>query len=232
MVAASTGGHGKTQAEKESKETASTASAEGGSRFRSWLWENVKSIAVAAVLFLIVRAFVIQAFRIPSASMEDTLLIGDFLFVNKFLYGAKVPGLNSRLPGFRDIERGDVVVFKNPVDRKTDYIKRCVAVAGDTVAVRDYMLHINGEPQQEQYVKLTPSIDPRTRSWGPYVVPPEHFFAMGDNRNNSRDSRFFGSDGAREYAVPNDLVVGKAMIIYFSHDNWVPRLNRMFDLVR
>ncbi len=196
--------------------------------FKTWLWDQVKSLGIALVLFLIVRTFLIQAFRIPSASMEDTLLIGDFLFVNKFLYGAKVPGLNTRLPGFRDVQRRDIVVFKNPVDRKTDYIKRCVGVAGDTILVRNSVLYVNSEPQVEPYVKLMPSLDPRARNWGPYVVPPRHFFAMGDNRNNSRDSRYFGTDGAPEYAVPVDLIVGKAMFIYFSHDHWVPRLKRMF----
>ena len=96
----------------------------GRSRFRTWLWENIKSVAVALLLFLIVRAFIIQAFRIPSQSMEDTLLVGDFLFVNKFLYGAKVPGLNARLPAIRDIHRGDVVVFKNPTETARDTANR------------------------------------------------------------------------------------------------------------
>lgn len=207
---------------------------------KSKLRENVESIGSAIVLFLIVRTFVLQAFRIPSESMEDTLLKGDFLFVNKFLYGAKVPGIGSRLPGFRDMRRGDVVVFKNPSDRRTDYIKRCVAIEGDTVEVRNNVLYVNGDPQEEPYVKLSGPAAPAAMNWPwdapSYIVPEDHFFAMGDNRNNSRDSRFFAEHNAPTSAVPEELVVGKAMFIYCSLDParyyLVPRLSRMFRAVK
>jgi signal peptidase I len=195
----------------------------------------------ALILFLIFRTFIIQAFRIPSESMEDTLLVGDFLFVSKLHYGAMVPGVNKRLPGFRDMERGDVVVFKNPVDRKTDYIKRCVAIPGDTVQVRNNVLFINGDPQDEPYVKLENRGGPIdfAMNWPPngahYVVPEEHFFAMGDNRLNSQDSRFFDyRQRAGESAVPKELVVGKAMFIYASFDPdryYLPRISRMLDVI-
>jgi len=210
------------------------------------LRENVESLGSALILFLIFRTFVIQAFRIPSESMEDTLLVGDFLFVSKLHYGAMVPFINKRLPGFRDMERGDVVVFKNPVDRKTDYIKRCVAIPGDTVQVRNNILFVNGDAQEESYVKLESQRGQDVSlaaNWPPrhgfYVVPEDHFFAMGDNRLNSADSRFFhyrGSNGRRaeESAVPKELVVGKAMFIYASFDPdkyFLPRLSRMLDVI-
>jgi len=204
--------------------------------------ENVESLGTAIILFLIFRTFVLQAFRIPSESMQDTLLEGDFLFVSKFTYGAKLPFTNTRLPGLRSLERGDIIVFKNPNDRKTDYIKRCVAVAGDTVMVRDNGLYINGDRQSEPYTKYVGNGHPLATNWPQdqpfYVVPPEHFFAMGDNRNNSADSRFrwqSRNGHTFEPAVPKDLVVGKALFIYASFDpehHYLPRFRRMFRLVR
>jgi signal peptidase I len=202
--------------------------------------ENVESAGTAILLFLIVRTFFFQAFRIPSESMEDTFLKGDFLFVNKMLYGAKVPFSDFRLPGIRGVERGDVVVFKFPVDRKTDYIKRCVAVAGDSLRVDNNNLYVNGELVDEPYARFKGTANSKYASWPPqggqYVVPNGHYFAMGDNRNNSQDSRFFAEKGAPEYAVPEELLVGKAMFIYYSADPWYNvigvRLGRMFRAVR
>jgi signal peptidase I len=179
------------------------------------LWQHVKSFGIAILLALVFRQFVVQAFRIPSESMRDTLLIGDFLFVNKFLYGAKLPYMDARLPGIRDPKRGDIIVFISPFDGR-DFIKRCVAVAGDTVEVREKVLYLNGDPQQESYVRieseamLAASRAPRD-FMAPYVVPPDHLFMMGDNRDNSHDSRFWG-------ALPVRMVKGKAMFIYFSVD--------------
>lgn len=211
-------------------------------RSRKPKWrENVESLGTAVILFLIVRTFFIQAFRIPSESMEDTLLKGDFLFVNKFLYGAKIPLINVRLPGFRDVEAGDVVVFKSPTDGR-DYIKRCVAVGGDTLAVRDNVLYVNRVAQVEPYVKYEGQPRAEAKNWPQrapyYVVPEDHFFAMGDNRNNSSDSRFFARAvaGRRiESAVSEDLLVGKAIFIYCSLDparHYLPRFSRIFRAVR
>jgi signal peptidase I len=225
-----------TSKKAQSEETERTGKA---ARSKPRWRENVESLGTAVILFLIVRTFFIQAFRIPSESMEDTLLKGDFLFVNKFLYGAKIPFLDSRLPGVRDVNRGDVVVFKSPTDGR-DYIKRCVAVEGDTLAVRDNTLYINGEAQVEPYVKFEGRPQSDAENWPPrgraYVIPEDYFFAMGDNRNNSSDSRFFASRGRNiEPAVPEDLLVGKAIFIYCSLDPeryYLPRLGRMFRAVR
>ncbi len=217
------------------------ATAEPARPPKSKLRENVESLAWAVVLFLIFRTFVLQAFRIPSESMEDTLLKHDFLFVSKFTYGATLPFTSYRLPGLRDMERGDVVVFKNPGDDRTDYIKRCVAIAGDTVQVIDDVLYINNVPQDEPYVKLDGVGQPAAVNWPGgghyYVVPEDSFFAMGDNRHNSSDSRFFRQRyrHLRESAVPFENVVGKALFIYASFDGdkyFLPRLGRMFRPVK
>ena len=175
----------------------------------------VQSFAVAIALALFFRQFVLQAFRIPSQSMESTLLVGDFLFVNKFLYGAQLPFSETRLPDVRPPRRGDIIVFKPPQENR-DFIKRCVGVAGDTIEVRNKDLYVNGKLQVEPYVQ---HLDRHVQGpgstnrdfFGPYVVPPGHLFMMGDNRDNSADSRFWGPE-------PISRVKGKAMFIYFSVD--------------
>jgi len=184
---------------------------------REWkrLWQHSQSFLIAILLALVFRQFVVQAFRIPSESMRDTLLVGDFLFVNKFLYGAKLPFMDTRLPRVRPPQRGDIIVFISPLDGR-DFIKRCVAVAGDTVEMRNKVFYLNGKAQQESYVRHEDrnTLPPGTASrdfMAPYVVPPEHLFMMGDNRDNSHDSRFWG-------ALPNRMVKGKALFIYFSID--------------
>jgi len=187
----------------------------GMKRRREGFRSYVNSFGFAILLALVFRQFVIQAFRIPSQSMEDTLLVGDFLFVNKFLYGAKLPFMETRLPRVRAPKRGDIIVFKSPQDGR-DFIKRCVAVAGDTVEVRAKVLYLNGKPQTEPFVKHQPGLRPpgsdRRDYFGPFVVPPGNLFMMGDNRENSADSRYWG-------ALPLGLVKGKAMFIYFSIDS-------------
>jgi len=206
---------------------------------KSKLRENVESIGSAVILFLIFRTFVLQAFRIPSESMEDTLLIGDFLFVSKLHYGAMVPGINKRLPGFRDMERGDVVVFKSP-ETGQDFIKRCVAIEGDTLRLLHDTLYINGVAQDEPFTRHSKRFaHPAAESWPLrppyyYVVPEDHFFAMGDNRHNSHDSRFFGMAPGIDHAVPKKLVVGKAMFLYASFDPdryYLPRFTRFFRII-
>jgi signal peptidase I len=188
--------------------------------------EYAEIIATAVVLAMIVRTFIIQSYHIPSESMEDTLLKGDFLCANKFLYGAKAPFIDWRLPAVRDPRPGDIVIFKFPGDEKTDYIKRCVAVSGQTVEVKDTKLFIDGVEQMEDYVKF---MDRQRKDFGPYVIPEGHIFVMGDNRDNSWDSRFF-----RPHAVDRKLLRGKALFIYFSVQKRFPwiRFNRIGDIIR
>jgi signal peptidase I len=177
--------------------------------------EYAEALIVAVILALFIRTFFFQAFRIPSGSMEDTLLIGDYLFVNKFLYGAEVPFTGGkRLPGFREPERGDIIVFRYPKTEKEDYIKRCIGVEGDTIVYRDKILYVNGEEQDEQFTKLDDRISMQRphNQFGPLVVPEGHLFMMGDNRDHSSDSRFWGT-------VDKRLLRGKAIFIYWSWDN-------------
>jgi signal peptidase I len=203
-------------------------------RVRSKFREYVEAIVVAVAIALFFRQFVIQAFRIPSSSMESTLLVGDFLFVNKFVYGAQIPVVNRRLPAIRPPHRGDIIVFKSPTDGR-DFIKRCVAVAGDTVEMRAKVLYLNGKPQQEPYTQHTDRTlllpTQSTRDFmGPIVIQAGHIFMLGDNRDNSHDSRFWG-------ALPVPNVRGKAMFIYFSIDTvrgFLPphlRWTRIGDLI-
>jgi signal peptidase I len=201
-------------------------------RPKSLLREYVEAIVYALLLTVALRAFVLQAFRIPSESMLDTLLVGDYLFVNKLDYGAKVPFTETRLPGFRKPQRGDVIVFQYPEDPRRDYIKRCVALGGQTIEVKDKVLYVDGQKQVEPYVKhIDPSnhpasSDPRD-NFGPYQVPPGHLFMMGDNRDNSNDSRFWGP-------VNMSLVKGRAMFLYWSWDGerrW-PRFHRILTAIR
>ena len=182
--------------------------------FRSTIREYAEAGLWAVVLTFVLRAFVIQAFRIPSESMVPTLLTGDFLFVNKFEYGPKIPFTHIRLPGFRAPHRGDVIVFQYPGDPKKDYIKRCMATGGETIEVRNKQVIVNGDTLREPYVihqdpsTRPPGFEPRD-NFGPYTVAPGELFMMGDNRDNSNDSRFWGP-------VKMDLVKGRALFIYFS----------------
>jgi len=183
-------------------------------RQKATVVEYIEAILWALVLTLFLRAFVIQAFRIPSESMVPTLLVGDFLFVNKFEYGAKIPFTHIRLPGLRAPRRGDVIVFQWPVNPSKDFIKRCIATGGQTVEVRNKQVIVDGDTLKEPYaVHIDPGVHPPgydvRDTFGPYTVRPGELFMMGDNRDNSNDSRFWGP-------VSMDLVKGRAMFIYFS----------------
>jgi signal peptidase I len=185
------------------------------------LWEYIQSFGIALILALIIKCSVVEAYKIPSGSMEDTLLIGDFLLANKFIYGAKIPLLPVHLPAIREPKPGDIVIFKYPRDPKVNYIKRCVAVEGQTVEIRNKMLYVDGkrfpDPPLSKYTDRgtrSPGRDPRD-NFGPYKVPKGHLFMMGDNRDNSADSRYWGP-------LPRELVLGKAMIIHWS---WAPDPN-------
>lgn len=191
-------------------------------RKKSFLREYSEIILMAVVLAFFVRTFFVQAFKIPSESMEDTLLVGDFLFANKFVYGAKLPFVKAHLPAVRDPKPGDIIIFKYPGDNKTDYIKRCVALAGQTVELRGTDLYVDGVLQEEDYAKYE-----HGSHFGPYKVPEGHVFMMGDNRDNSADSRVWGP-------LDTHLILGKAMFIYFSwngRDKRV-RFGRIGDIIR
>jgi signal peptidase I len=190
---------------------------------KSKLHEYVEIIVTALALALVVRAFIIQSYHIPSESMEDTLLKGDFLFANKFIYGAKVPFVDVWLPKVRDPKPGDVVIFKFPGDRKTDYIKRCIAVAGQTVELKGTHLYIDGVEKREPYAKYERG---GIRDFGPYKVPRGYIICLGDNRDNSADSRYWGP-------LDKKLLRGEALFLYFSVDyqkHWI-RFRRIGKLI-
>lgn len=172
--------------------------------------EWVESIVIAFVLAILIRAFFIQAFKIPSGSMIPTLLVGDRLMVNKLRYGPKVPFTNKRLPGFGSIKRGDVIVFIFPEDKKRDFIKRVIAFSGETVEIRDGDIFINGEmveiPKVNQFYYFNRGS--YGREGKPVTVPEGNVFVLGDNSGSSHDSRFWGF-------VPEINIVGKAEFIYW-----------------
>ncbi len=208
-----------------------------------WMWDWTKSIFIALLLFLFVRTFMVEAFQIPTASMENTLLVGDFLLVNKMVYGAEIPGTPIHLPAFDEPSRGDVVVFEPPPSAgqvpHTNYVKRIVGAPGDTLAMRSGNLYVNGSKIDEPYVKngrrgsdvrtaafswqrgylVSPrggrAYRPTRDNWGPIYVPEDRFFVMGDNRSNSEDSRYWGF-------VPAEAIKGRPMIVYYSYERRRP----------
>ena len=178
--------------------------------------ENIEAIIIAVVLALFIRAFVVQAFKIPSGSMEPTLLIGDHLLVNKFIYGITIPFTDKKLFEFVTPKRGDVVVFIYPEDPSKDFIKRVIAVEGEQISIRDKKIYINGKRIEDPYgVYRDPNVvsgwgnEISRDNFGPVTVPPHSLFVMGDNRDKSFDSRFWGY-------VDINKVKGKAFIIYWS----------------
>lgn len=196
------------------------------------LWDWVKTILFALLLALFIRTFFVQAFKIPSGSMIPTLLIGDHILVNKFIYGVRNPLTREIWIKGKEPQRRDIVVFIFPKNRKLDFIKRVIGLPGEVVEIRNKKVFINGVPLDEPYVQYTdPNILPREISprdnFGPVRVPPGHLFVMGDNRDQSHDSRFWGF-------VPIRDVKGKAFIIYFSWDreNFRIRWRRIGKLIR
>ena len=193
--------------------------------------EYSEAFAVALILAILVRAFSFQAFEIPSGSMEPTLLVGDHILVNKFIYGVRIPFTDKRWPMLREPRRGDVIVFVYPVDRSKDFIKRVVAVGGDTVEIIDKKVIINGMEVADSHAHFySNAIYPRYENprdnMGPIKVPHDRLFVMGDNRDHSYDSRFWGF-------VPLRNVVGEAFIIYWSSRNIINvRWNRTFKVIR
>jgi len=190
---------------------------------KSTLREYFESIVIAVILALFIRTFVVQAFKIPTGSMEENLLIGDHLLVNKFVFGPSATPLERALLPMGSLRRNDVVVFKYPEEPDRDFIKRVIGLPGETVELREKKVYINGTPLNEPYVHLlqpprtggsefneVTSFDVRER-YGPVTVPPNQYFVMGDNRDNSQDSRYWGF-------LPRDLVKGKALVIYWSYE--------------
>jgi len=187
-----------------------------GVRQKGKLREYVEAFAIALLIALLVRTFVIQAFKIPSGSMENTLLVGDHIFVNKFLYGYHVPYTEGRVLAFSVPKREDIIVFVFPEDPSKDFIKRVIAVPGDTLEIRDKVVIINGEPLQETYTRFADGnamngIVRGRDNMHPVTVPKGKYFVMGDNRDRSYDSRFWGF-------VDEEAIIGKALFIYFSLD--------------
>jgi signal peptidase I len=213
------------------------------------VWENVKGILGAVVLFFFIRAFFFEAYRIPSGSMIPSMLVGDWLFVNKLRFGPHIPFTNVNLPGYAEPARYDIAVFISPpqVDQPWDptptLVKRIVGMPGDTLHMRDARLYVNGIEQRQGYgassepgdpnevsplfdwqkqVALSSSrfgaapVQPTHDNWGPLVVPPSHYFMMGDNRYNSKDSRYWG-------VVPRENIRGRPLFVYYSWDPDSPR---------
>ena len=189
---------------------------------KSVVREYFESIVIAVILALFIRTWVVQAFKIPTGSMENNLLIGDHLLVDKFIFAPTSTSLERRLLPIRPLRRGDIVVFKFPEDPYRDFIKRCIGLPGDTIEVVDKELILNGKPVDDS--SYTWHVDPfiiprspflqnnRTRdNFGPYTVPAGHYFCMGDNRDNSNDSRVWG-------AVPREYVKGRAFMVYWSFE--------------
>ena len=188
---------------------------------KSVVREYFESIVIAVILALFVRTWVVQAFKIPTGSMENNLLIGDHLLVNKFVFGPTPLAIGRKMLPVRPIRRGDIVVFKYPDEPDRDFIKRVIGLPGETIELKNKKVHVNGTPLDEPYVHfLTPpsndyqevtSYDLRER-FGPVTVPPDRYFVMGDNRDNSQDSRYWGF-------LPRDYVKGKALVIYWSYES-------------
>ena len=212
----------------------SKKSSENGARTKkkSSLRENIEAILVAIVLALFIRTFIIQAFKIPSGSMKQTLQIGDHILVNKFIYGIKMPFLMTTIVPINNPERGDIVVFKFPEDADKDFIKRVIGIAGDVVECRDKQVYINHKRLNHDFGIHTDSniisrgVQPRD-NFGPVVVPENSLFVMGDNRDHSYDSRFWGF-------VDLKALKGKALIIYWSWDkeNFGVRWNRIGQILK
>jgi signal peptidase I len=179
--------------------------------------EYAESIIVAVILALIIRTFIVQAFKIPSGSMEDTLLVGDHLLVCKFLYGTKIPFTDTKILKIRDPKRGDVIVFEYPEDPSKDFIKRVVGLPGDVVEGKDKKVFVNGKPFENPHeIHKEKDIIPKAQNprdtFGPITVPADSYFVMGDNRDRSYDSRFWG-------VVKSPKIKGLAFIKYWSWDS-------------
>lgn len=217
----------------------------GAKTKKQHLREVVEAIVVALILALFIRTFAVQAFKIPSASMEDTLLIGDHILVSKFAYGLQVPRpamiklMGVTVPFFEtqlwtswgNVRQGDVVVFRYPGDRSKDYIKRVIGLPGDTVELKNKVVYVNGEKMNDPWGvnkgTMYGEYSERVFNFGPFKVPEGQVFVMGDNRDRSYDSRYWGT-------VPINDIKGRAFIIYWSwnKDNHWARFSRIAHIIR
>ncbi len=193
-------------------------------RTQSTAREWYESLLVAGIFVLFVRTFIVQTYQVPTGSMERTILVGDHLLVNKFAFAPRLPGLAGLLP-YRDVRPGDIVVFKKPGDDLNPgnvLVKRAVAQGGDTVQVRDKRLFVNGKPEERASIQhidsetypdnpAVPDMARRRDQFGPFQVPPGAFFGMGDNRDNSLDSRYWG-------AIPRPNIFGRPVVLYWSYE--------------
>ena len=203
---------------------------------KSTVREYFETIVIAVILSLFVRTWVVQAFKIPTGSMENNLLIGDHLLVNNFVFAPASTSIEHAALPVRDIRRGDIVVFKYPEQPERDFIKRVIGLPGETLELKEKKVYINGTPLDEPYVHfLFPgdaasgdvgegTFDVR-RSYGPVTVPDGHYFMMGDNRDNSQDSRYWGF-------MPREYVKGKALFVYFSFGEGGSGLSGLLGNVR
>jgi len=202
--------------------------------------EYFESIVVAVVLALFVRTFIFQAFKIPTGSMKPNLLVGDHLLVNKFIFAPAASAIERALLPMRQIRRGDIIVFKFPEEPDRDFIKRTIGLPGDTIELKNQTVFVNGQPLVEPYAHylFPPADETQTdgfdlrRKYGPVTVPEGHYFMMGDNRDDSQDSRFWGF-------LPQSYVKGRALFIYWSFDTpedgsaggFAPRWGRLFHQI-
>ena len=184
--------------------------------------EYFESIVIAVILALFIRTWVVQAFKIPTGSMEENLLIGDHLLVNKFVFAPTAGAAGEQLLPVGRVERGDILVFKFPEDPERDFIKRTIGLPGETIELRGRQVFIDGQPLDEPYLQPAATtlpagvtaIDGRD-NFGPLEIPAGHYFMMGDNRDNSQDSRYWGP-------LPHGHLKGRAMVIYWSYDAGPP----------
>jgi signal peptidase I len=232
-----------------------------GRTVRAWargLFELLRSAALVLVFFFLVRAFFVEAFKIPTSSMEGTLLAGDFLLVNKAVYGAEIPGTHLSFPALSTPGRGEIIVFHPPHEPEKHYVKRLMGLPGDTLRMKDKRLFVNGVEWDEPYARYRDphgdayhpgmawqndflldgraagSYRPSRDNWGPLVIPADHLFVLGDNRDNSEDSRYWG-------LVKRESVEGRPWMVYFSSEpsragalSWLGqvRWNRIGGLIR
>ena len=184
---------------------------------RRFVFEYTQAGLVAIIFALFVRTFLVQPFTIPSPSMEDTLLVGDYILVNKFVLASLASPFERALMPLSDVRRGDVLVFRYPHDESQDYVKRAIALPGETIKIVDRVVYIQ-KPGQQGYVPILEpysnhkdpgSVPPELDNFGPLTIPREQYFVMGDNRDNSLDSREWG-------LVPRDHIIGRALVIYWS----------------
>ncbi len=193
---------------------AEASQADTDSRVRGIRWPlrlSTRRLIILAAIVLGMRIFVGEASVVPTASMEGTILVGDHLFMDKLLYGPEIPLVHWRLPALKTIHRGDIVVFRYPKDISETFLKRVTALGGDRLEIKNGVLYVNSKPVQEPYAVHHAPVHSPDESWGPTVVPEGKLFVMGDNRDNSSDSRDWGF-------VPTNNVIGEPLFVYWSYD--------------